>query len=334
MRSERPKPLHVLCGRPMLGYVLDAMAAASVGRAAVVTGSDPRVRKRIEDDPPRLSVQFVASPETPTMGSAALTGTSALEELHDDDDVIVVPADVPLLTGPTVSALFDHHVSSGAAMTVLTERVDPAAPGPRLTLDRHGRIDGSVSSPVGDLELRPLSLWVVRRSLLAAALRRLSPLADNTMGLTPLVDVLADSGHPVAALQAPKSEEMLEVVSRATLAIAEGTLRRRTNATWLARGVTMVDPDRTYVDTTVLLGTDVTLFPGTILRGETVIGDGSEIGPDTTVDRCHVGERSVVEKTVARGATIGSDARVGPFAVLEPGAVVASGATTGPFYAG
>ncbi len=319
----------------MLGYVLDALAGASVGRGAVVTGEDPRVRKRIESDPPRLDLQFVSSPAITTMGSASLTGTSALEELDEDDDVVVVPADVPLLTEATVDALFEHHVATGAAMTVLVENVDPGAPGPRLTMDRHGRIDGSVADPIADLQMRPLSLWCVRRSLLAPALRRLSPINQpEGMGLTPLVDVLADSGHPIAALSATDPREMLEVVSRSTLAQAEATLRRRTNDLWLDRGVTMVDPDRTYIDTTALLGTDVTLFPGTILRGETVVGDGSEVGPDTTLERCHVGERAIVEKTVARGATIGNDARVGPFAVLEPGAAVGNGVTTGPFYAG
>jgi bifunctional UDP-N-acetylglucosamine pyrophosphorylase / glucosamine-1-phosphate N-acetyltransferase len=122
------------------------------------------------------------------------------------------------------------------------------------------------------------------------------------------------------------------VNDRLQLAAAEAELRRRTNEEWMRRGVTMVDPTRTYVDTTVVLGSDVTLFPGTILQGHCVVGDGAEIGPDSRLVDCTVGARSVVEHTVGRGASIGDDTVVGPFASLSSGTVVLPGTTTGPFY--
>jgi bifunctional UDP-N-acetylglucosamine pyrophosphorylase/glucosamine-1-phosphate N-acetyltransferase len=99
-------------------------------------------------------------------------------------------------------------------------------------------------------------------------------------------------------------------------------------------GVTIVDPDATYVDVTVALAADVTLFPGTILRGATTVGSGSEIGPSARLTDTRVGERCTVADTVATHAEIGDDAAVGPFAVLEPGARVVAGARTGPFYTG
>jgi len=102
----------------------------------------------------------------------------------------------------------------------------------------------------------------------------------------------------------------------------------------MSMGVTMIDPDRTYIDVTVRLGTDVTIFPGTILQGATTIGNGCELGPDTRLDRCQVGNNTRIEKTTGALATVGEDCVVGPFAVLEPGADVAHGTTTGPFYAG
>ena len=95
----------------------------------------------------------------------------------------------------------------------------------------------------------------------------------------------------------------------------------------------MVDPSRTYIDATVRLGIDVTLFPGTMLQGTTVIGDGCEIGPDTRIDRCVIGRETVVEKTMARLAVIGDHCRIGPFAVVEPGSELSDGTVTGPFYA-
>ena len=100
----------------------------------------------------------------------------------------------------------------------------------------------------------------------------------------------------------------------------------------MRRGVTMLDPERTYLDASVELAPDVTLFPGTILRGSTVIGAGAEIGPDVHLMDCAVGERAIVQYTVGQEADVGGDARVGPWASLGPGAKVAPGAVTGPFF--
>jgi bifunctional UDP-N-acetylglucosamine pyrophosphorylase/glucosamine-1-phosphate N-acetyltransferase len=102
----------------------------------------------------------------------------------------------------------------------------------------------------------------------------------------------------------------------------------------MLQGVTMLDPERTYIDATVVLGKDVTLFPGTVLQGHTVVEEGAEIGPDTRLVDCTVRANAVVEQTVGRLAEIGEGATVGPFASLGPGSRVAPGAVTGPFFAG
>ncbi|CAB4988680.1 MAG: hypothetical protein F2884_00710 [Actinobacteria bacterium] len=118
------------------------------------------------------------------------------------------------------------------------------------------------------------------------------------------------------------------------LALAERELRARINKQWLANGVTMVDPRQTFIDVTVQIGKDVTLLPGTILQGATVIGDNCEIGPNTRLIDTVVGSGSHVESTVARTSTIGKNAHVGPFANLEPRSSVADNAITSSFYDG
>jgi bifunctional UDP-N-acetylglucosamine pyrophosphorylase/glucosamine-1-phosphate N-acetyltransferase len=129
-------------------------------------------------------------------------------------------------------------------------------------------------------------------------------------------------------------DETHGINDRAQLAHAEAELRARTNAWWLAQGVTMVDPATTYIDTTVSLAADVTLFPGTILQGRTSLGEGVEIGPGCRLVDCTVGERTSLDHTVARLADIGDDCTVGPYAALEPGSTLPSGTRTGPFYTG
>lgn len=341
MRSERPKPIHLLCGRPLLRYVLQAVAEGGAHRAVVVTppGAD-RIGKRILEDPPALDLHFVEQPGPRGSGDAALAGLTAFDDLDDEEDVLLVPGDIPLLQADTVGLLLDVHRSTGAACTVLTAALERPAGHDRLVRDRHGRPNALVpeAEAAGDellVDEVGLGLYAVRRSLLAPALRRLTP--DNPSAsyrLSDLVAVLAQAGHPVSAARIERIDDVRAVDDRLELADAERVLRQRTNRRWMSRGVTMVDPERTYIDATVELGRDVTLFPGTLLQGRTVVGEGCEIGPDTRLDGCVVGVGSVIEKTMAQLARVGDQCRVGPFAVLEPGTELPAGTVTGPFYAG
>jgi len=138
-------------------------------------------------------------------------------------------------------------------------------------------------------------------------------------------------GHRVGCVQAPPAETQ-GVNDRWQLALAERELRSRTNRRWLLNGVTMLDPRQTFVDVTVQLGRDVTLYPGTILQGSTTIGDGCEVGPDTRLVDCAVGDDAHVEHTVGRDSTIGAGAHVGPYAFLPEGSAVVAGSVTGAFY--
>lgn len=341
MRSTRPKPLHLLCGRAMLLYVLDAMAGCEVRRVVVVVGHGAeRVTKKLQEDGPEVLLDFVEQHVQRGTGDAASVGLTAFpaDELDADGDVLVLPGDTPLLRADTIAALVEHHRRTEAACTLLTATMaDPSGYG-RVVRDAEGRVKRIVEhADASDDELAideiNTSIYCFRLSVLAPALRRLSP--QNAQGeyyLTDVVQVLADAGYPVTAVVAHDWRETAGVNDRRQLAEAESELRRRTNASWMARGVTMVDPERTYLDATVELAPDVTLFPGTILQGRSVVGPGSEVGPDTRLVDCVVGDGCVVEATMGRDAEIGPGAHVGPYAVLEAGSHVPAGSSTGPFY--
>ncbi|GIU85114.1 MAG: hypothetical protein KatS3mg008_1889 [Acidimicrobiales bacterium] len=341
MRSERPKPLHLLCGRPMLMYVLDALSECRLDRAVVVVGHGAeRVTKKLQEQGPGIVLDFVEQPVQRGTGDAVLVGLTAFDEDddYDDADVLVLPGDTPLLRPDTVADLVRHHRDTGAACTLLTAVLDDPTGYGRVVRDRHGRVTRIVEESDADEEERSIrevntSIYCFRRSVLAPAVRRLDP--QNAQGeyyLTDVVEVLHDAGYQIAALAAEDPNETAGVNDRMQLARAEAELRRRTNRKLLSSGVTMVDPERTYVDATVRVGPDVTLFPGVMLQGKTVIGKGSEIGPATRLVDCVVGEDCVVEATTARQAEIGDRARVGPYAVLEPGSIVPPDGVTGPFY--
>jgi bifunctional UDP-N-acetylglucosamine pyrophosphorylase/glucosamine-1-phosphate N-acetyltransferase len=341
MRSARPKPLHLLCGRPMVLHVLDALAELDIDRVVVVVGHmDERVTKALlEKAPPALTIDFVEQRVQRGTGDAVSAALTAFpDDDIDDGDIVVLPGDTPLLRPPTLASLVRAHRQADAAAAVLTARLsDPTGYG-RIVRDKNdkpARIveQGDASDEERLIDEVNTSIYCFRRSLLAPALRRLSP--ENSQGeyyLTDAVGVLHDAGYPIISLVLDDPMEAAGVNDRAQLAIAEAELRDRTNERWMRRGVTLLDPERTYIDASVELGVDVTLFPGTMLQGSTVVGAGAEIGPDARLVDCVVGERAVVEQTVARQAEIGDDARVGPFAYLAPGARVPKGTVTGPFF--
>ncbi len=341
MRSDRPKPLHYLCGKAMLLYVVDALAACDVERVVVVVGHGAeQVTKKLQENGPDLLLDFVEQRVQRGTGDAVAVGLTAFgDDLVDDDmDLLVLPGDTPLLRDETIAALVAEHRRTGAAATVLTARLDDPTGYGRIVRGKDEQVRRIVEHADATDEERRIDeintgVFCFRRSLLAPALRRLSP--ENAQGeyyLTEVVAVLADAGHPVGSYVADDPSETHGVNDRLQLATAEAELRRRTNQSWLRRGVTMVDPATAYVDATVELSPDVTLFPGVVLQGHTVVGSRSELGPGTHLVDTVVGADATLDHTVAHHAEVGDGARVGPFAVLEPGSHVAAGAVTGAFY--
>ncbi len=345
MQSATPKPLHRLCGRPMVLFVLDALAELTVDRVVVVVGRGAtEVTKTIQAEASeRLAIEFVEQPEPRGTGDAvavALTGLFGSYGLADFDegDVIVLPGDTPLLRRVTLSVLVEGHRASGGAATLLTTRLDRPSGYSRVVRDKDGRVARIVDDPEAtELERQidevATTVYCFRQGVLAPALRRLWP--DNSLGeyyLTDTIAVLHDAGYAVSTVAAPDPVEALEVNERAQLAEAEAHLRARINTRWMRRGVTMWDPSGTYLDASVRLEAEVTLLPGVILEGRTTVARGAVIGPSVHLVDCEVGPGAVVSHTVGSHAVIGAQCSVGPYAVLEKGARLARGQRLGPFF--
>ena len=341
MRSERPKPLHRICGRPMVLHVIHALEKLQPARTVVVVGhGGDLVSQRVGDDAPAwANVTFVEQVHQNGTGDAAAIGMTALDGDDYDDDAIVVilPGDAPLLAPETLDELVATHVANSNAATLLTSVMDdPTGYGRVIRAgDRRVlRIVEQRDATPDELDIKEWNtgVYAFRRDLLGPALRNLS--TDNAQGelyLTDVIGGLASMGHRVGAVKAPANETQ-GVNDRWQLALAEREFRNRTNRRWLLNGVTMLDPRQTFIDVTVRLGRDVTIYPGSVLQGTTVVGNGTDIGPHTQLDSCTVGSGCVVRQTVATEATIGDGAVVGPFAHLPPGTEVFSGGVTGPFY--
>jgi bifunctional UDP-N-acetylglucosamine pyrophosphorylase / glucosamine-1-phosphate N-acetyltransferase len=340
MRSSTPKVLHALCGRPMLLHVIDALCALPLERIVVVVGHGAElVTKTVQEQlATELPVEFVEQRSPRGTGEAVSVALSAgaFDDLDAEDDLIVVPGDTPLLRPETLAALATEHRVSEAAATVLTTRLIDVDGYGRVLRDKNGEVDRIVEHADASEEERAVdeintSIYCFRRNLLAPALRRLSP--ENAQGeyyLTEAIEVLRRAGHHVHAVEADPAE-VLGVNDRAQLAEAEAELRQRINVRWMREGVTMVDPERTYIDATVELEPDVRLLPGTILEGRTVIGTGSVIGPDARIVDSVVGAYATIISSVVSESEIGDSCAVGPFANVRAGTRLARDAKVGAF---
>ena len=311
MRSETPKHLHPLLGRRLADWVIEAVRELGPEPLVVVTSPDWSEAF----DGVRVAVQA----EPRGTGDAAAAAREALAEFVGD--VLVVSGDAAAITGELLGRLLETHRREGAAATVLSfERADPAAYG---RVVRNG--DGSLSAIVeatdasaDELALNEVnsSIYVFSADRLWPALERLRP--ENAQGelyLTDTVRQLVSAGERVAVHKADDPAEAEGVNTRAELAAAAAVLRDRVNETHMREGVTIVDPATTWIEPSVELEPDSTIHPFTVLKGETRVARGAEVGPHA----------------VAVDAEIGPNVLVGPFCYLRPGTVLEAGARAGAF---
>ncbi|HVM26521.1 MAG TPA: bifunctional UDP-N-acetylglucosamine diphosphorylase/glucosamine-1-phosphate N-acetyltransferase GlmU [Mycobacteriales bacterium] len=332
--ATTPKVLHPLAGRTMVGHVVTAARALDPEHLVVVVGhARERVIEHVaEVDPGAVAV--VQEQQNGT-GHAVRVALEGLGELTGT--VVVVPGDAPLLTGETLQQLVRAHQQHAAATTLLTARMaDPTGYG-RVVRDDAGAVRAVVEHKDADEATRAIdevavSVYAFDAARLREALGRLS--TDNAQGeeyLTDVVGLHVDAGLIVAAHTATDAAETMGVNDRAQLAEARRLLNARLVRAAMLAGVTVVDPQTTWLDVDVHLDADVEVRPGCQLLGGTRVAAGATIGPDTTLLATEVGRGASVVRTQAERAVIGPEASVGPFTYLRPGTVLGRGAKAGAY---
>ncbi|MFG3703692.1 bifunctional UDP-N-acetylglucosamine diphosphorylase/glucosamine-1-phosphate N-acetyltransferase GlmU [Micromonospora sp. NPDC047670] len=334
MKSALPKVLHPLLGRTLVGHVLTAAAPLGADRTVVVVGHGA--------DQVRAHLAEIAPQATPVLQAEQLgTGHAVRIALDAAPDatgtVVVINGDVPLLRPETVAALVEAHEGVGAAATVLAAEVpDPTGLG-RIVRDADGRLEQIVEERDATPAQRALreinaGIYAFDATRLRDALGKLS--TDNDQGeeyLTDVFGLLVSAGEPVAVHVAADHVETLGCNDRVELAALRRLLRDRVNEAWMRTGVSLLDPDTTWIDVTVALDRDAVVDQNTQLRGGTVVGTGAVVGPDVTLIDTVVGPGATVLRSHAVGAEVGPGATVGPYAYLRPDARLAEKAKVGTF---
>ncbi|GAB3622180.1 bifunctional UDP-N-acetylglucosamine diphosphorylase/glucosamine-1-phosphate N-acetyltransferase GlmU [Mariniluteicoccus endophyticus] len=334
MRSRRSKLLHEVAGRSMLSYAVSAAESVSPQHLVVVVGHQrEEVVAHLHDIAPE--VLTAVQEEQHGTGHAVQCGLSDLGEL--EGEVIVTYGDVPMLSGETLQALVEAHRSLGDQVTVLTARVpDPTGYG-RIVRDDEGQVERIVEHKDADDSQRAIDeinsgIYVFDADVLRDGLARIT--ADNAQGELYLTDVLGiarSDGKRVGAFETEDLWQTEGVNDRVQLARMNREMNRRICERWMRAGVTILDPDSTWIHSSVDIAQDVTILPDTFLEGATSIASGAIIGPDTTLTDAEIGPDAVVERSKVNLAVIGEGVTVGPFAYVRPGTNVARKGKIGAF---
>ncbi|MCW2840327.1 MAG: glmU [Aeromicrobium sp.] len=335
MKSARAKVLHEIAGRSMIEHALVAVAEAGVRTTVAVVGHDrDQVSAAIAAHDP--SVVLAVQEQQNGTGHAVHVALESLDT-PPEGTVVVTYGDVPLLSSQTLSELLVDHRAAARIVTILTAEVgDPTGYG-RIVRDRDGAVTAiREHRDADDVErsIREINsgILVVDAEFLRHAVASLE--TDNAQGelyLTDIVGRAVAEGRPVGAHVLEDVWQTEGVNDRVQLARIGRELNRRITTHWMTEGVTIVDPDTTWIDSAVTLAADVTILPGTQLLGATVVAAGATIGPDTTLCNVEVGERATIVRTHGSDAVVGADATVGPFAYLRPGAELGEGGKIGTF---
>ncbi len=333
MASNRAKVLHQICGVPMLKMVYRAAAGLDPDDIFVVIGQDPdRVRGSLEG----CAAQFILQEVQLGTGHAVMAAREHLASRKGS--VIVLYGDTPRIRTGTLRKLAAHHMRSGAATTLLTTRVpDPHGYG-RIVRDSDGRVAAIVEEKDATAEQRALSeinpgLYCFKIQPLLQALGRLSnENAQREYYLTDLIGIQRREGGSIEGVLHEDSEELSGINTRSELAAVAQALRSGKNRELMASGVTMIDPDRTYVDLDVEIGKDVILYPMVSLEGRTQVGPGSIIRQGCRITDSTIGSEVVIlDACVISDSEIGSGATIGPCAHLRDQARIGEKCRIGNF---
>jgi bifunctional UDP-N-acetylglucosamine pyrophosphorylase/glucosamine-1-phosphate N-acetyltransferase len=331
MKSDLPKVLHPLCGKPMLWHVLEALKTVTTEKPVVVVGHGAEaVRNYIGD-----SAECVLQEPQLGTGHAALQAEPVLK--GKTDIVIVTYADMPLLRGETFRQLVEAQRLNPGPFSLLTVIADDPRGFGRIVRNADGTVAAIVEEYVATAEQRAIKelnvgAYCFNADWLWEALQRIEK--NPKKGEYYLTDIVEIAARDHVSVQAVLHDDFIETIginSRVHLSEAEAAMRLRINYEHMLNGVSLMDPASTYIDVAVNIGRDTTILPNTYIHGNTIIGEGNVIGPNTIIRDARIGNRCKVLASVLEGAEIDDEVDMGPFARLRKGAHLKSHVHMGNF---
>ena len=323
IKSNLPKVLHKVCGKEMVNHVIDTMRKAKIGRGADL----------VKEKTASRNVSYSLQEEQLGTGHAV---KCAINFLKGKKGIVgVFAGDAPLIKSETIEKLFDTHIENNNSATLLSSIVeDPTGYG-RIVREGNEVLKIVEHKDCTEEELKinemNAAIYCFDIENLLSSLEKLSN--DNKQGeyyLTDVIGILKDEDKKVGALSIDY-EETIGVNSRVQLAEAEEVLRKRINKMHMENGVTLIDPTSTYIGDDVEIGKDTIIYPGNVIEGNTKIGEGVMIYPNSRISNSIIDNNVEIQSSVIIDSKIGERTTVGPFAYIRPESIIGNDARIGDF---
>ncbi len=327
MHSKKPKACHKICGKQMVDWVYSQAEKTGSDKIITVIGSPDQ-----QCSPGRI---YAHQPQQLGTGHAVKIALDFLPE--DCGVVLVLCGDTPLITAKTLCDAIEYHVNSRNAATVISAETSHPKGYGRIIRDENGKISGITEE--NDASPQQKLITEINSGLYmfdAALLREVILSLDNDNAakeyyLSDTMAILLENGYSVDTYKLSSCEEIMGINNLAQLSYAEKIMQKRINKKHMLMGVTIVDPQNTYISEGCKIGADTIILPGTIIDGETVIGEDCVIGPNANITGCKIGNGTVINASTATNSTIGSGVNMGPYAYVRPGCNIADNVKVGDF---
>ena len=322
MNSNIPKVLHKVCGKPILEYVIDASKKANIEKNYIIVGhGGEEVKEKFKD----YDVTF----ETQPIGKNYPYGTGyavmqAIDHIEDNSNVIILYGDTPLIMDKTIEKLMEYHKKNKYNGTVLTAFLDDPIGYGRIVRDDSGDILKIVEDKDATEEEKKLKeinsgIYCFNGKDLKYALGKIDN--NNAQGeyyITDVITILKEKGDKVGAYRIEDPREIHGVNSRIQLAFCEKIMRERINKNHMLKGVTIIDPERTYIESGISIGKDSIIYPGAILVGDTIIGENCIIGQNSRIENSRIGNQVEIHSSTITESKVDDKCTIGPYAHLRP----------------
>lgn len=331
MKSSTPKILHKVCGREMVNIVIDVMKSAEINDINVIVG---RGSDKVKEATTERKVSYSLQDKQLGTGHAVICAREFLNKKKGT--VAIFTGDAPLITCETVKKLLLFHEEGNYKATILTSIVDNPSGYGRVIREENTEVLKIVEHK--DCTEEELKVNEINAGMYCFDIEHLLIGLDklgnnNAQGeyyLTDIIEILKTQGEKVGAVAIP-FEETMGVNSRVQLAEAEKVMKRRINLKHMENGVTLIDPDNTYIDIDVEIDNDTIIYPGNVLQGKTSIGEGCVLYPNSRIQDSVIGKNVSIQSSTILESIVGENTTVGPFAYIRPESVIGKSARIGDF---
>ncbi len=330
MKSEMSKVLHQVMGNPLVYYPIEAAKAVGVTEICMIVGHKAEeVRQTVGEQ-----VGYALQSEQLGTGHAVM---QAVDFIGDTGEIIILYGDTPLITGKTLEEMLTFHRTQKNGATVLSAIVEDSFGYGRIVRNESGQFTKIVEQKDANESeacIKEINggMYVFEAALLKDALSKITN--DNKQKeyyLTDTIEILLKEGHTVDAIAISEIDDILGVNSREQLAQTTAIMKTRINTQHMVNGVTLIDPQNTYIEPTVCIGQDTVIEPGCMLQGKTHIGTGCHIGYHTKLKDTTVGNDVAIESSVLTQSTVADGAHIGPFAYIRPNSTIGKNVKIGDF---